>query len=78
MIVNHGYYAEGIKPVQYVGMGFLLLLLDGDGEGATPPDIASLSGCVHIGATLSGRVELVPTLQACSRIEPTLQGRVEI
>jgi len=55
----------------------LLLLFDGDGEGATP-DIASLSGCVHIGATLNGRVEVVPTLQACSRIQPTLTGNIEV
>jgi hypothetical protein len=57
---------------------YLLLLFDGDGEGAAAPDIASLSGCVHIGATLNGRVEVVPTLQACSRIQPTLTGNIEV
>jgi hypothetical protein len=57
----------------------LTLLFAGDGdEGVVvPPDIASLSGCVHVSATLQGRVEIVPTLQACARIQPTLTGTVE-
>jgi hypothetical protein len=53
-------------------------LVLGVGEDVESPDIASLAGCVHVAATLLGRVEVVPSIAGCSRIEPTLAGRTEV
>lgn len=67
-VVTMGYGASGsIARIVMLGFGETLA-----------PDIASLSGCVHISATLQGRIEVVPTIAACARLQPTLTGNIEV
>lgn len=67
-VVTMGYGSFGTIP-RVVMLGY--------GVSVTA-DIASLSGCVTVCATLQGRIEIVPTLDACAKINPTLQGRIEV
>jgi hypothetical protein len=70
-----------IKDVVQLGFGaggsIARIVMLGFGE-TLAPDNASLSGCVHLSATLQGRVEVMPTIAACARLQPTLTGNIEV